>query len=329
MWRIADQTIVHANEVALRMFGADATSINNTTLWDIISPIDQNLIVLESVRQDSGRESVIHIPEEAFASFKRLDNSETFIAWYRANDIVEVDGSTVYRAALIFSEFGSSENMHVQSFLNAKTVQKDRELASSVAHRLNNALAVLQSEIDVLSSSVDADIRGGLQQSLSLLTEIGLDMRRLAHVSDSIRAENDVDVLGRIFPNPNFVTDVSHTQKLLKVLVVDDEPSLISGLCAIMKVRKVDTESASSSDEAMLKAKMFKPDSALIDLALGSEDGFVLGQQLKTMYPRMNIVYMTGFHSRGPELIQKHKVTVIKKPFAIDDALSLLLRSET
>lgn len=320
---------MYANEAALRIFGADATLMNNTTLWDIIAPIDQNLIVLESVRQDPDRESVIHIPEEAFASFKRLDNSEIFIAWYRAKDIVEVDGSTVYRAALILPEFGSQENTHVQSFLNAKTVQKDREFASSVAHRLNNALAVLQSEIDVLSSSVDAEIRGGLLQSLKTLTEIGLDMRRLAHVSDSIRAKNDVDVLESIFPNPDPATEGSHTPKSLKVLIVDDEPALTSALCAVMKMRKVDTESASSPDEAMLKAKMFKPDSALIDLALGSEDGFVLGQQLKTMYPRMNIVYMTGFHSRGPELIQKHKVTVIKKPFAIDDALSLLLRSET
>ena len=82
IWRVTDQVIVYANQHALDAFGAGPEFVGTTTLWDIIGPLDTNIILAESIRSSPHGGPDIHLPDEAFATFKRQDNGAIFSGWY-------------------------------------------------------------------------------------------------------------------------------------------------------------------------------------------------------------------------------------------------------
>ena len=68
VWRISDQAIVYANQKALEDFGAGPEFIGSTTLWDIIGPLDTNIVLAESIRSSPHGGPDIHLPDEAFCN---------------------------------------------------------------------------------------------------------------------------------------------------------------------------------------------------------------------------------------------------------------------
>lgn len=324
VWKVSDQVIVYANDFALDAFGADENLVGKVTLWDIIGPLDANLIIAESIRSNPDGGPDIHLPDEAFATFKRLDNGALFTAWYRAKDIIESDGTTIYRVALLFTNYDEFEDaLNWDAFIALKASRVERDLAASVAHDLNNALSIFQSEIDMFSALHKIDSKEFFQHSFEKFSDIGLKMRKLAHISQSVASINSEDLLSRIMPDPT--SSLGHTAKgVLRVLVVDDEPALVAGLCSVMEMRNIRTLSASTAKEACLKAAAFKPHAALIDIVLGDDDGLELGKQLVELLPNIKIVHMTGYAKHAPVSSFRDKTKVLKKPFEIDLAISLL-----
>ena len=325
IWRISNQQIVYANDHAMQAFGGTPELLNKVTLWDIIGPLDDNLIIAESIRSNPDGGPSIHVPDEAFATFKRLDNGKLFTAWYRAKDISEADGSTIFRCALLFTdydEYQKDQNWEASIALKAQRIE--RELAATVAHNLNNALSILQSEIENFSQVHGIDLAQYLNHSFQKLQEIGKNMRRLAHISSSVSMINADDVLDLIMPDPQTLSALQPSQNEFRVLVVDDEPALVAGICSVMEMRNVRTLHSASTKEACFKAISFKPHAALVDIVLGKEDGLELGRQLVEMNPDINIVFMTGYANIAPSAIAKSKAKVLKKPFEIDTAIALL-----
>lgn len=325
IWRISNQQIVYANDHAMQAFGGTPDLLNKTTLWDIIGPLDDNLIIAESIRSNPDGGPSIHVPDEAFATFKRLDDGRFFTAWYRGKDIHEADGSTIFRCALLFTDYDEYQNdQNWEAFISIKAQRIERELAASVAHNLNNALSLLQSEIESFSQVHGIDLAQYLDHSFQKLHEIGKNMRRLAHVSTAVSSINTDDVLDLIMPDPQVLSALKPGQDEFRVLVVDDEPALVAGICSVMEMRNVRTLHSASTKEACIKAITFKPHAALIDIVLGDEDGIELGRQLVELNPNINIVYMTGYANIAPAAIAKSKAKVLKKPFDMDTAIALL-----
>lgn len=325
VWKVSDQVIVYANDFALDAFGADENSVGKITLWDIIGPLDTNLIIAESIRSNPDGGPDIHLPDEAFATFKRLDNGALFTAWYRAKDIIESDGTTIYRVALLFTNYDEFEDaLNWDAFIALRASRVERDLAASVAHDLNNALSIFQNEIETFSTLHKIDSKEFFQHSFQKFSDIGLKMRQLAHISESVASINSEDVLSRIMPDPTSSLKHTDTDELFRVLVVDDEPALVAGLCSVMELRDIRTLSASTAKEACLKAAAFKPHAALIDIVLGDDDGLELGKQLVELLPNIKIIYMTGYAKHAPVSTFRDKTKVLKKPFEIDLAISLL-----
>ena len=169
IWRISNQQIVYANDHAMQAFGGTPELLNKITLWDIIGPLDDNLIIAESIRSNPDGGPSIHVPDEAFATFKRLDNGKLFTAWYRGKDIHEADGSTIFRCALLFTDYDEYQNdQNWEAFIAIKAQRIERELAATVAHNLNNALSILQSEIESFSQLHGIDLIQYLNKIVSL-----------------------------------------------------------------------------------------------------------------------------------------------------------------
>jgi len=328
IWRVADQVIVYANEHALDAFGAGPEFIGVATLWDIIGPLDTNLILAESIRSSPHGGPDIQLPEEAFATFKRQDNGELFSGWFRARDIVDADGTTNYRAGLVFTNYDVNiDQYHYESFISAKAQIVERELAAEVAHNINNALALLENEIDALSEVHGLNIKEVLTNSINRLRNIGLDMRRLASISESLLAINEDDVASRLLPDPS--KEMKRPSGLLHILVVDDEPDLAAGLCSILEMRGHLTQMAHTQKEALAKAAFFRPTAALVDLRLNNEDGTDVALALREMFPNINIVYMTGYSSLLPTIAATTNDKVLKKPFEIDAAIAALTKDKS
>lgn len=328
VWRITDQVIVHANQHALDAFGAGPEFLGSTTLWDIIGPLDTNMVLAESIRSSPHGGPDIHLPDEAFATFKRQDDGTIFSGWYRARDIVDTDGQTRHRAALVFTNYDVTINeSHFQSFIDAKAQVLERELAARVAHNINNSLAILETEIESLSIIHGLNVKEVLSNSFHRLRNIGLDMRRLATISQSLSSINSNEVHSLLMPDlpktPEQPTD------LLRILVIDDEPDLAAGLCTILELKNFHTQMAQTRKEAILKAEAFKPHAALIDIRLGNEDGTDVARSLREMFPTINIVYMTGYSSLLPTITASSSDIVLKKPFEISSAIVALTKDKS
>ena len=327
IWRISDQVIVYANEQALKAFGAGPEFVGSTTLWDIIGPLDTNLILAESIRTSSDGGPDLHLPDSAFATFKRQDDGKLFMGWYRAKDIVDADGVIRHRAAIVFTNYDAEiDEYHYQSLIDAKAYEAERELAGKVAHELNNALATLDIELEAINVTHGLEIKGSLLNSLHRLHNIGLDMRRLASISKSLSTVNSKDVLSHIMPDES--KSIERPYGLFRVMVIDDEPDLAAGISVILELKGFWTQTAKSQKEAVLKAALLKPHAALVDLHLGDENGTDVAHALRESFPNITIVYMTGYSSLLPTITANSTDTVLKKPFEIDVAISALMKGQ-
>ncbi|MBI4248981.1 MAG: response regulator [Elusimicrobia bacterium] len=105
-----------------------------------------------------------------------------------------------------------------------------------------------------------------------------------------------------------------------KVLVVDDE-AMILRLCETAFRRLgVEVLCASSADDAIVKAAA-GVDWVLTDVFLGDKDGVWLAEQLRGLYPGLEIVLMTGDRV-GAEILRKIKtlkLSLITKPFDLQE----------
>lgn len=325
IWRISDQLFVYANDHALRAFGTTSEKFGKVSLWDIIGPQDSSLILAETIRSNPYGGPDIQVPSAAFATFKRIDNGSLFVAWFQAADIIEVDGSINYRVALIFTDYDENINdERWQSYVQLKANQIVRVLAGTVAHDVNNALAVLQNEIEKVSIAHNLDLKEHFKVPFEALRDIGLKMFQLAEFPESITSINSPEALTEMSRVTNASQDSSDVDAKFRVLVVDDDPTLLAGLVSVLKMRGLLTTSATNSKEALFKAEAFQPSAALVDLVLGDEDGHDLGQKLKESLPELNLVFMTGFAITRAHLAIKAKHKVLKKPFDVDFAITLL-----
>jgi DNA-binding NtrC family response regulator len=82
-----------------------------------------------------------------------------------------------------------------------------------------------------------------------------------------------------------------------KILVVDDDLDLLEQMTAILAgdYEVTGVEGQAAAEEALLK---MKPDLAILDLMMEEKDsGFVLGYQIKKLYPETPVILLTAVAS--------------------------------
>ena len=66
-----------------------------------------------------------------------------------------------------------------------------------------------------------------------------------------------------------------------KVLIVDDEPNIVTSLHFLMKKSGFETSVARDGDEALTEVERFRPDLVLLDVMMPKRDGFEVCQKLR------------------------------------------------
>jgi DNA-binding response OmpR family regulator len=108
-----------------------------------------------------------------------------------------------------------------------------------------------------------------------------------------------------------------------RILVVDDEPSILLSLEFLMEQEGYDVYSATDGDEALQALREKKPDLILLDVMIPKRDGFEVCQTIRANpeWKEVRIIILTA---KGREVDQEKGLALgaddyITKPFATQE----------
>ena len=114
-----------------------------------------------------------------------------------------------------------------------------------------------------------------------------------------------------------------------RILLVDDEPDLLSGLKRSFAKRLPDIEvlTAKDGNEALERLKQDDIDLVLMDIMMGETNGLEILDSIHTLQPELTVIMMTGYGTieLAVDAIRRGAWDFITKPLELD-ALARLLR---
>jgi DNA-binding NarL/FixJ family response regulator len=89
---------------------------------------------------------------------------------------------------------------------------------------------------------------------------------------------------------------------IIKVLVADDHPVFLEGLCMVLSLNDPGIEvvcSATNGRDAIAKARQYSPDIALLDIIMPVVDGVVAARTIHGEMPGTKVIMLTTFNERS------------------------------
>lgn len=111
-----------------------------------------------------------------------------------------------------------------------------------------------------------------------------------------------------------------------KVLVVDDDPLVLSAVFEMLERSGYRVTPARSAEEAVAKMLFEHFDMVLTDYRLGTKGGDFVALAARQTTPQIPVVIMTGLIEELPEWLRggSMSVPIIRKPFRLADLLMVL-----
>ena len=112
----------------------------------------------------------------------------------------------------------------------------------------------------------------------------------------------------------------------IRILVVDDNPTMVDTLADILGAKGFKVHAATSGTEALQILKEAPVDILLTDVKMPGMNGLELYRETKKLYPRLITIFMTAYSA--DELIQQGMAegvkTILDKPLDMNFLVSLL-----
>ncbi len=117
--------------------------------------------------------------------------------------------------------------------------------------------------------------------------------------------------------NATYKTDAVFMIKHLRILVVDDDPSILELLTAFLLEKGCEVEARTSGQEGLEVLRDHPVDLVLSDVAMAEMNGFEFIRIVRANHPGIAIVLMTAFDERYPlsEALRAGADGYITKPF--------------
>ena len=116
---------------------------------------------------------------------------------------------------------------------------------------------------------------------------------------------------------------------MAKVLIVDDEPNIVTSLEFLMRRSGHEIRVAADGDQALEEAERFQPDLVLLDVMLPRRDGFEVCQRLRASgRSDLKIVMLTA-KGRETEMAKGMAMgadTYVTKPFSTRELVDQVTR---
>lgn len=114
-----------------------------------------------------------------------------------------------------------------------------------------------------------------------------------------------------------------------KILIVDDEPNIVTSLTFLMKKGGFETSVARDGDEALAEVERFRPDLVLLDVMMPKRDGFEVCQMLRAAgQTQLKIILLTA-KGRETEVAKGLAIgadAYVTKPFSTRDLVDQVNR---
>lgn len=120
----------------------------------------------------------------------------------------------------------------------------------------------------------------------------------------------------------------------MKVLIVDDNVSLLELLTEFLTDNGYDVVSCESGVDGLIKFNEFKPDIVITDVVMPGFDGIELLLKLRTIVPDVRVIVMSG-GNRGHADTYLHMAdklganAVLNKPFELTDLMKVIKKVQT
>ena len=107
--------------------------------------------------------------------------------------------------------------------------------------------------------------------------------------------------------------------RLKKILVVDDERPIRELLERVLVKEGYEVLTASNGNQAFEMIKEVSPDLVLMDIRMPGPDGVVMLEKIKSAYPKIEVVMITGFGTKELALraMKNGALDFMSKPFNI------------
>jgi DNA-binding response OmpR family regulator len=108
-----------------------------------------------------------------------------------------------------------------------------------------------------------------------------------------------------------------------KILYIEDEPFLGKIVKETLEHRGFEVLLVNDGAKVLQSFKSFTPDVCVLDVMLPNIDGFTLGRNIRNIYPRLPVIFLTA-KSQTEDLIKgfEHGGTdYIKKPFSMEELI--------
>jgi two-component system OmpR family response regulator len=112
----------------------------------------------------------------------------------------------------------------------------------------------------------------------------------------------------------------------VRVLVVDDEPTLVEVLSSVLRLEGFEVRSAMRGDEAVRVFRDFLPDAVLLDVTLPDIDGFEVLSRIRALSTSVCVLFLTARDSVSDRVdgITAGGDDYITKPFSLEELLARL-----
>jgi two-component system, OmpR family, response regulator len=112
----------------------------------------------------------------------------------------------------------------------------------------------------------------------------------------------------------------------IRVLVVDDEPSLAELLASVLRYEGWEIQTASDGAGAVRVARDFKPDAVVLDIMLPDFDGLEVLRRLRTTLPQVCVLFLTARDAVEDRVagITAGGDDYVTKPFSLEEVLARL-----
>jgi two-component system OmpR family response regulator len=112
----------------------------------------------------------------------------------------------------------------------------------------------------------------------------------------------------------------------IRVLVVDDEPSLAELLSSVLRYEGWETRTAGTGGDAVSIARDFLPDAVILDIMLPDFDGLEVLRRLRAEIPEVCVLFLTARDAVEDRIagITAGGDDYVTKPFSLEEVLARL-----
>ena len=112
----------------------------------------------------------------------------------------------------------------------------------------------------------------------------------------------------------------------LKVLTVDDEPSLTELLAMAMRYEGLEVTTAATGNDAVRAARAIKPDAIVLDMMLPDFDGLEVMRRIRTEQPDVPVIFLTAKDGVSDRItgLTAGGDDYVTKPFSLEEVIARL-----